>query len=98
MTFPCGGCPEWWDEAAEARHLAALARCLKGTGAPVVVQLLTPAAVAPHLVVAYVDGRSHHATQVSVFGGWFVCSLGLVSVVNAARAAHVLAEALAGPE
>ncbi|MGK5557522.1 hypothetical protein ACSNOI_38540 [Actinomadura kijaniata] len=98
MTFSCGECPEWWDEAAEACHLAALARCLKGTGAPLVVQLFTPAAVAPHLVVTYVDGRAPRATQVNVFGGWFVCSLGVVSVVNAARAARVLVEALSSPK
>ncbi|MGK5554202.1 hypothetical protein ACSNOI_21545 [Actinomadura kijaniata] len=87
-----------WDEEAETLRLVALAGALRGLGPPLRASLLTPRDAAPHLEVAYVDARVQNVVNVSAFGGWFVCLLGLAPVADTAGAARWLAGELAVPQ
>ncbi|GAA1550257.1 hypothetical protein GCM10009678_36480 [Actinomadura kijaniata] len=88
----------WWDEEAETLRLVALVGALRNVGSPLHASLLTPRDAAPHLEVAYVDARVQNVVDVSTFGGWFVCALGMVSATDTVVAARWLAGALAVPQ
>ncbi|GAA1555261.1 hypothetical protein GCM10009678_42830 [Actinomadura kijaniata] len=87
-----------WDEEGETLRLVSLIREFREIDRPLYAAIYTPPAVAPHMRLAYLDGRVQNVTEIFAFDGWFACSLGLFPATDTNRAARALAKALSTPQ